>query len=341
MSAPPLLSPAKKLASVGEKERWEKWRCAAVSFFLCSFLKIVFFLPLLSGCLLLRSVYSRPPSLRNDWASVIRGQALFSQFLVLTVSRGISVYTCKSRKSKQNYREESSTCPSLVTVSLSHRRGDDGPRGGSDRGNRKEGRLRGAAPKRPTTCLFSETVLGENSRKNRSQPLCRVATKEDFPTHKRGGWVRLKKNRAISVFLYFRLFLNVLEEGFSPPLLGLCLNGRMAGLQKSLREIPAIGYFPWEGVKRRGNRRGSEKRGAGRLIPTAGRPRCFHPSHCGVFPSRPRRCCCSETEAGIGSRYIRPESASSRIALWDLPPAPTAKNPGRVAAPACPRVEGD
>lgn len=102
-------------------------------------------------------------------------------------------------------------------------------------------------------------------------------------TKKRRRLVRLKKNRAISVFLYFRLFLNVLEEGFSPPLLGLCLNGRMAGLQKSLREIPAIGYFPWEGVKRRGNRRGSEKRGAGRLIPTAGRPRCFHPSHCGVF----------------------------------------------------------
>ncbi len=41
------------------------------------FLKIVFFLPLQSGCLLLRSVYSRPPSLRNDWASVIRGQGLF------------------------------------------------------------------------------------------------------------------------------------------------------------------------------------------------------------------------------------------------------------------------
>ncbi len=153
--------------------------------------------------------------------------------------------------------------------------------------------------------------------------------------------MRLKKNRAISVFLYFRLFLNVLEGGFSPPLLGLCLNGRMAGLQKSLREIPAIGYFPWEGVKRRGNRRDGARKGEleGSFRPLAGPAVFTHRTAVFSLPDRgavvvPRQ------GAGIGSRYIRPESASSRIALWDLPPAPTAKPPGRVAAPACPRVEG-
>ena len=80
----------KKLASVGGKRKVGKMEVRGSFLFPLLFLKIVFLLPLLSGCLLLRSVYSRPPSLRNDWASVIRGQGLFLQFLVLTESRGIS-----------------------------------------------------------------------------------------------------------------------------------------------------------------------------------------------------------------------------------------------------------